>query len=136
MQEFYHIYRHDGRTPCISPTMKNQWDITARAVSARVEVARLGIQTNPSRVIRETHRMAMCWSPRWARSYTILSLVHSDYFGLPELEPTGYAHFSVIYYSRSGEGRFLITEHKPTWDNFHIVSTAARDINLNLFPAE
>ena len=136
MRKFYSIYQYDGRTPTIHPKDKADWDITARAASAKVEVARLGVQTNPNRVIRETHRMAMCWSPRWARSYTILALVHSDYYGLPENAPTGYAHFSVIYYSRSNEGRFLVTEHKPSWNNFRIVSTLDRNTNLNLYPAE
>lgn len=133
MDKFYRQYRHDGRMPTIHPSQKNNWDITARAESAKVEVIRLGMQTNKPRVLRESHRLALCWSPRWAKSYTILSLTHTNYYGLPVYDPTGYAHFSVIYFSRKNEGRFLVTEHKKFfWDNFRIVPTYDPSINLNV----
>ena len=132
MNKFYRIYRHDGKTPIIHPSAKLNWDITKRAQSAKVEVIRLGVQTNSNNTLLATHKMAMCWSPKWARSYTLLSFVHTDYFGLPEDHPTGYCSFSAIYYSKSSEGRFIITEHKPTWDNVSIVSSLDKTLNLNM----
>lgn len=132
MYKFYSYRPYNGSTPIIHPSEKANWDITARAKSAKVEVARFGVQSNTSRVYVETHRMAMSWSPKWARSYSILSFRHTDYYDLPVEAPTGYACFSVIYYSRKDEGRFVVTMHRPvSWDNFTIVPTYDTGVNLN-----
>lgn len=67
----------------------------------------LGIQTNKGNTNKEAIRLAKRWAPTSAKSFTIESLIHTNYNGSPQKEETGYAKIVVSYFSTEKEGTTL-----------------------------
>jgi hypothetical protein len=68
----------------------------------------LGIQTNARDVLNAAHFKAKAWAPSDAKSYSFLSLTHTDYHGYPAEEETGYATVVVAYFTRNDEGQYKV----------------------------
>lgn len=68
----------------------------------------LSVQTNPDNVLYDALYMALVWRHKHARSFTIHAFEHTDYYGWSQHEPTGYARFTVVYYSTDHEGMFRV----------------------------
>ncbi len=65
----------------------------------------LGVQTNPGKVEQVMHWKAKVWAPMKAKSYTIKSFRHTDYYGRDVDGETGYASFTVSYFTTKKEGK-------------------------------
>lgn len=73
----------------------------------------LGVQTNPGCEFLKALWLADRWSPRRAKSFSIIDFVETTYSKLPvDLYegPTGYARIRVVYYTTSKEGHFKVGE--------------------------
>ena len=68
----------------------------------------LGIQTPIGNVQFKADWLARQWAPRRAKSFTIQSLIHTDYHGMPVDSETGYARVEVAYYTTQKEGKFRL----------------------------
>jgi len=66
---------------------------------------RLGIQTNKGNVSKESMLIAKSWAPKNCKSFTIKSLVNTNYDGLPMPNETGYASMDVEYFTTVKEGK-------------------------------
>jgi len=69
-----------------------------------VDFLRLGIQTNPGNVSKQSLWLAKQWAPKKCKSFTIKSLSHTDYYGNSMPEETGYATMDVEYFTTVKEG--------------------------------
>jgi len=69
---------------------------------ARKTEYRLGIQTNVGLVESVAIWTAHRWAPKWARSFNIIHLEHTDYHGNPTSRETGYANIVVRYLTTLG----------------------------------
>lgn len=69
---------------------------------------RLSVQTNPDNAIHDALYRAIQWRHKRAKSFTIHGFCHVDYYGYPQDRPTGYAEFTVVYYSTAKEGMFKV----------------------------
>jgi hypothetical protein len=63
----------------------------------------LGIQTNPGNAINVVELRARQWAPNNAKSCTIC-FRDTDYHGLTENHPTGFATIEVRYFTTAKEG--------------------------------
>ena len=71
----------------------------------------LGVQTNVGETLKKVMVLSQHWAPKKAKSFTITSMMHTDYHGNEQLKETGYATFTVAYYSTKKEGKNILTSH-------------------------
>lgn len=70
-----------------------------------IETMTLGFQTTPKDVTRTVRFLCASWAPKKTKSYTIIDLRNTDYYGNPRNHKTGYGKIRVKYFSSKKEGK-------------------------------
>lgn len=70
----------------------------------------LGIQTYPNAesIVQSVHSKSNHFAPKKAKSYKVSNLINTDYDGNTVEEITGYASFTVEYFTSQKEGQYKI----------------------------
>jgi hypothetical protein len=80
----------------------------------------LGLQENesitPEKLAAEVHSKACYWAPPKAKSYTVVEMLNTNYYGTPVEHQTGYFTLILNYFTTVKEGK-------------HKVETPSRDLD-------